>query len=241
MTRVATLTDGTAVAMPDIMAYTHPGVDATHNTIFAPSVVQAAGRVGQFHRTPDNTCVTYIVNVIMDRPMTSIRPWEAVRPGPGAAGDRDRQGGWAAVACTPCTRVSTAPSVRPTCTAGARTARSPTSVRVCLRSSRSDTVPWFSVMAQAAGQGHKPEEFFFRRGTGEDLRPPWKPPGGALVMWEVTQVTRYQVTEVLRSQLHQDLTRPVRSTSPDWGEATPPWMAEGGETAPEQAHGPPDG
>ena len=68
VTRIATLASGTAVAIPGIMAYAHPGFDAAHDSIFAASVIQATGRIDQFRRTAADTCVVYVMaNVILDR------------------------------------------------------------------------------------------------------------------------------------------------------------------------------
>jgi hypothetical protein len=240
VTRIATLADGTAVAVPDVMAYADPGVDAVHDSIFRSSVIQAAGRVGQFERTAENPCAIYIMaNVVMDRPVQSIRFWSSVRPGPG-----QRETVTGQVACGRRGMRTLHPNIY-------SSERSADSHRyredgdIARKRARvlaiiaSDTVPWFSAMAQAAGQGHKPEEFFFREGRGEALKAALEADWGPLVMWEVTQVT--QGTDVLRTQLHQALTRPVRSTSPEEEEAAPVWQAEAATAEAEPVHGPPDG
>ena len=176
VTRVATLTDGTAVAMPNVMAYAHPGVDAAHDSIFRASVIQAAGRIDQFRRSLDNTCVTYILaNVIMDRPMTSIRLWSQVKPGRGqseiAAGRVAFGRVWMHIlnpGIYGTVREADTTRWREDGTMARKRER-------VLRIIALDSVPWFSGRGQAAGQGQKPGEVLFRAGGQPLPGQTWKP------------------------------------------------------------------
>jgi hypothetical protein len=102
-----------------------------------------------------------------------------------------------------------------------------------------DRRPSFLVEYQPAGQGHKLSPGVFMEGEGDRLRAKLEAGLGPLVQWEVRRFT--PGTDVLRNQLHQDLTRPVRSTSPEETEAAPVWQAEAAATEAEPVHGPPDG
>ena len=176
VTRVATLTDGRAVAIPNVMAYAHPGVDVTHDSIFRASVIQASGRIDQFRRSLDNTCVTYIMaNVIMDRPMTSIRPWLSVRPGRGQT-------------MITTGRVATSRVgmriLHPDLYSSERAADSarwredqtiPNMIERTRKVVALDGPAWLMARWQAHGQGQRPQAVLFRPVKATPSRPPWRP------------------------------------------------------------------
>ena len=124
--------------------------------IFRASVIQAAGRIDQFRRTADNPCVIYILaNVIMDRPVQSIRPWSSVRPG---RGQREIVTGRVALGRRGMHTLHKDIYGSERSADSARWREDGTMARKRARVLgiiALDSVPWFSAIAQAAGQGHK--------------------------------------------------------------------------------------
>ena len=240
VTRIATLTDGTAVAVPNVMAYADPGVDAAHNSIYRAGIIQAVGRQGQFQRSLSDTCATWIMaNVIMDRPMDTIRPWAAVRPG------RLHKMILAGAVITNAAHMHI---VHPDIYASERAAeadrwRHHGTVEGMIAAAKPTYAqgerPSSLVTYQPGGQGQRISHAVCWEGDEATLRDKLEAALGAMKGWRVTRFTPGQ--EVTRKALLQSLTRPVSATSPDDGGDVPVWQAEAGVAGSEPVEHPPDG
>jgi hypothetical protein len=239
-TRIAQLTSGTAVAMPDVMAYEHPALDRVHRSIFPASVTQAAGRQSQIDRTASNPCVTFILaNVVMDRPVDSIRFYRSIRV--------DRLGKMILrgkvitnAAHMHLVHPDLFPSAKAASNARHRSAGTiARTIQATYEVVRQDPRPWVLIEYQASGQGNGRCIAITPAGTEDDLREEYEAKLGRLPLWQVAPFT--SGLEGVPKPAFQYFDRAAGTTSPAADPMSPAYIVAGAETRSRRAEKPPDG
>ena len=192
-------------------------VYAAHNSIYRAGIIQAVGRQGQFQRSLSDTCAAWVMaNVIMDRPMNTIRPWAMVSPG-----RLHKQ----ILAGAVITNAAHMPLIHPTIYASEAAAESS-------RWRENGTVdgmaaaakpifamgerPSFLITYQPEGQGQRISSAVCWEGEETALRDKLEAALGAMKGWRVTRFTRGR--EVPCTQPFETLKRQPHGTSPEAGE-----------------------
>jgi len=239
MTHVAMLTSGAAVQIPDVMTYENAAVDETHRSIFLPSIAQAAGRQSQIDRTASTPAVTFILaNVVMDRPVDSIRLWRGVR--------LDRLGkmilrGRVVTNANHMTMLHADLFQSPKAASNARQ-RFAGTVADVIEATREvvqhDPRPWVRIEYQPAGQGQRPSVALIPAAEADDLRAELEAELGGLD-WTVHPFTDGE--KVVPTRPIQYFERAAGTTSPSSDPIPPAWVIAGAITASETVRAPPDG